>query len=109
VGAAVGPRAAAAARLRGRGPEHSSARLERFLQLAAEDNLYVVNPTTPAQIFHCLRRQVLRPARKPLIVMTPKSHLRSREAVSTLDELSSGGFQRIIPDPSVDPARTPAR
>jgi 2-oxoglutarate dehydrogenase E1 component len=89
----------------GGGPEHSSARLERFLQLAAEDNLYVVNPTTPAQIFHCLRRQVRRAARKPLIVMTPKSHLRSREAVSTLDELSSGGFQRIIPDPSVDPAR----
>jgi len=89
----------------GGGPEHSSARLERFLQLAAEDNLYVVNPTTPAQIFHCLRRQMLRPTRKPLIVMTPKSHLRSREAVSTLAELSTGGFQRIIADPIVDPVK----
>ncbi|RMH23068.1 MAG: 2-oxoglutarate dehydrogenase E1 component [Acidobacteria bacterium] len=82
----------------GQGPEHSSARLERFLELAAEDNVQVVNLTTPAQYFHCLRRQVLRPWRKPLVVMSPKSLLRHPEAVSPLDELADGGFQRIIPD-----------
>jgi 2-oxoglutarate dehydrogenase E1 component len=87
----------------GQGPEHSSARLERFLLLCAEDNMQVVNLTTPSQLFHCLRRQVLRPWRKPLIVMSPKSLLRHRSAVSTLDELAEGQFQRIIPDvPSVD-------
>ncbi|MEO0326170.1 MAG: 2-oxoglutarate dehydrogenase E1 component, partial [Myxococcota bacterium] len=80
----------------GQGPEHSSARLERFLALCAEDNMFVLNCTTPAQIFHALRRQVVRPARKPLIVMTPKSLLRHRKAVSTLDDLSSGRFQRVI-------------
>jgi 2-oxoglutarate dehydrogenase E1 component len=87
----------------GQGPEHSSARLERFLQLAAGDHIQVVYPTTPAQYFHVLRRQVVRPWRKPLIVMTPKSLLRNRECVSGLDELSSGRFQRILRDDSVDP------
>lgn len=82
----------------GQGPEHSSARLERFLSLAAEDNMQVVNPTTPAQYFHLLRRQVLRPWRKPLIVMTPKSLLRHPRAVSSLDELSVGTFRRLLPD-----------
>ena len=86
----------------GQGPEHSSARLERFLNLAAEDNIQVVNLTTPAQYFHCLRRQVVRPWRKPLIVMSPKSLLRHPRAVSTLDELAQGSFQRIIPDTEVD-------
>lgn len=84
--------------MEGQGPEHSSARLERFLALSAEDNLFVVNLTTPAQIFHCLRRQVVRPVRKPLIVMTPKSLLRSPQAVSTLEDLADGEFQRVIPD-----------
>jgi 2-oxoglutarate dehydrogenase E1 component len=82
----------------GQGPEHSSARPERFLSLAAEDNIQIVNLTTPAQIFHCLRRQVMRPWRKPLVVMSPKSLLRHREAISTLEDLSKGSFQRIIPD-----------
>ena len=82
----------------GRGPEHSSARLERFLQLAAEDNIQIVQPTTPAQYFHVLRRQVIRPLRKPLIVLTPKSLLRHKLSVSSLDELASGRFLRVIPD-----------
>ena len=91
--------------MEGQGPEHSSARLERFLLLCAEDNMQVVNLTTPAQLFHCLRRQVLRPWRKPLIVMSPKSLLRHRRAISTLDELADGSFQRIIPDvPSIEPS-----
>ncbi len=84
----------------GQGPEHSSARLERFLNLAAEDNLQIVNLTTPAQLFHCLRRQVVRPLRKPLVVMSPKSLLRHPQAVSGLDELVEGSFQRIVPDTS---------
>ncbi len=89
----------------GNGPEHSSARLERFLTLAAEDNIQVVNPTTPAQIFHLLRRQVLRKWRKPLIVMTPKYLLRLPAASSSLAELATGTFQRVIPDaPSVAPS-----
>jgi 2-oxoglutarate dehydrogenase E1 component len=88
----------------GQGPEHSSARLERFLALAAEDNLQVCYPTTPAQMFHLLRRQVLRPWRKPLIVMTPKSLLRHPAAVSSLDELSRGIYQRVLGDPTADPA-----
>ena len=92
--------------MEGQGPEHSSARLERFLLLCAEDNMQVVNLTTPAQLFHCLRRQVLRPWRKPLIVMSPKSLLRHRRAISTMDELAEGAFQRIIPDdPAVDPSK----
>jgi 2-oxoglutarate dehydrogenase E1 component len=84
--------------LEGMGPEHSSARLERFLQLAAEDNIQIVNPTTPAQYFHVLRRQALRRWRKPLVVLTPKSLLRHPQAVSTLDELSAGRFRRVIAD-----------
>jgi 2-oxoglutarate dehydrogenase E1 component len=80
----------------GMGPEHSSARLERFLQLGARDNMQVVYPTTPAQYFHCLRRQALRRWRKPLVMMTPKSLLRHPQAVSSLDELSRGKFQPVI-------------
>ncbi len=87
----------------GQGPEHSSARLERFLALCAEDNMQVCNLTTPAQMFHCLRRQVVRPYRKPLVIMSPKSLLRHPDAASTLNELATGGFQRIIPDTVVDP------
>ena len=82
----------------GMGPEHSSARMERFLQLAAKDNIQVCNLTTPAQYFHCLRRQVLRVWRKPLVLMTPKSLLRHPKCVSSLDELAGGRFQRVIPD-----------
>lgn len=80
----------------GQGPEHSSARLERYLQLCAEHNIQVCIPTTPAQVFHMLRRQSIRPLRKPLIVMSPKSLLRHKEAVSTLEELSEGHFQNVI-------------
>jgi len=83
----------------GAGPEHSSARLERFLQLCAEDNMQVVYPTTPAQYFHLLRRQVVRPLRKPLVVMTPKSLLRLPAAGSDLSELEGDGFARVIDDP----------
>jgi len=82
----------------GMGPEHSSARLERFLQLGARDNIQVVYPTTPAQYFHCLRRQALRKWRKPLVMMTPKSLLRHPQSVSKLDEFASGGFQTVIAD-----------
>jgi len=82
----------------GQGPEHSSARLERYLQLCAQNNMQVCVPTTPAQAFHMLRRQMLRKLRKPLIVLTPKSLLRHREAVSTLEELVSGEFQLVIPE-----------
>jgi 2-oxoglutarate dehydrogenase E1 component len=82
----------------GQGPEHSSARLERFLQLCAEDNMFVCNLTTPGQYFHALRRQVLNPYRKPLIIMSPKSLLRHKLATSELEELSDGGFQPVIPE-----------
>jgi 2-oxoglutarate dehydrogenase E1 component len=82
----------------GQGPEHSSARLERFLMLGAEENIQVVQPSTPAQYFHVLRRQVLRPWRKPLIVFTPKSLLRHPQCVSSLDDFSEGCFHRVLPD-----------
>lgn len=85
----------------GKGPEHSSARLERFLQLCAEDNMQVCVPTTPAQIFHLVRRQVLRPYRTPLIVMTPKSLLRNKLAVSPVSSLAEGHFEVVIPE--IDP------
>ncbi len=80
----------------GQGPEHSSARLERFLQLCAHENMQVCNPSTPAQMFHMLRRQVLRPYRKPLIVMSPKSLLRHKLSTSPVEELVSGGFKPVI-------------
>ncbi len=89
----------------GQGPEHSSARLERFLMLAAEDNIQIAQPTTPAQYFHLLRRQVLRPWRKPLVVMTPKSLLRHPKVVSSLADCARGGFRRVLADESVAPAR----
>jgi 2-oxoglutarate dehydrogenase E1 component len=89
----------------GQGPEHSSARIERFLQGAAEDNMVIVQPTTPAQVFHLLRRQVLRPLRKPLIVMTPKSLLRLPAASSPIEDLTSGRFLRFIPDAEAAPDR----
>ena len=80
----------------GQGPEHSSARLERFLQLCAENNIQVCVPSTPAQMFHMLRRQMLQSFRKPLVVMTPKSLLRHEMSVSSLDELTRGSFSRVI-------------
>jgi len=89
----------------GQGPEHSSARLERFLQTAAEDNICVVNLTTPAQLFHCFRRQIHRSIRKPLVVMSPKSLLRHPECVSPLSEITRGAFHRVLPDQYVsDPS-----
>jgi 2-oxoglutarate dehydrogenase E1 component len=90
----------------GQGPEHSSARLERFLTLAGDDNLQIVVPTTPAQYFHVLRRQVKRPWRKPLVVFTPKSILRHPRVVSSLDELADGRFRRVLPDDRDEPAGT---
>ena len=82
----------------GQGPEHSSARLERFMQLAADTNMQIVQPTTASQIFHVLRRQMVRNLRKPLIIMTPKSLLRNKDATSPVSEFTRGGFQTIIPD-----------
>ncbi|MBU1441407.1 MAG: 2-oxoglutarate dehydrogenase E1 component [Gammaproteobacteria bacterium] len=82
----------------GQGPEHSSARLERFMQLSADTNMQVVQPTTAAQIFHVLRRQMVRNLRKPLVIMTPKSLLRNKDATSPLSEFTKGGFQTVIPD-----------
>jgi 2-oxoglutarate dehydrogenase E1 component len=85
----------------GQGPEHSSARLERYLQLCAQNNMQVIVPTTPAQIFHAYRRQMLRPFRKPLIVMTPKSLLRHPKAVSHINDLAKGQYQEVIPDVAI--------
>jgi 2-oxoglutarate dehydrogenase E1 component len=82
----------------GQGPEHSSARLERFMQLCAEKNIQVCIPTTPAQVFHMIRRQAVRPLRKPLVVMSPKSLLRHKEAISTIEELALGKFHLVIPE-----------
>ncbi|SDD00139.1 2-oxoglutarate dehydrogenase E1 component [Cupriavidus sp. YR651] len=89
----------------GQGPEHASARLERYLQLSAQDNMRVAQPTTPAQLFHLLRMQALSFDRRPLIVMTPKSLLRHAEAVSTLDELADGVFHEILVDAPAEPSR----
>ncbi|MEO8014652.1 MAG: 2-oxoglutarate dehydrogenase E1 component, partial [Polaromonas sp.] len=82
----------------GQGPEHSSARLERFMQLSADANMQVVQPTTASQIFHVLRRQMVRNLRKPLIIMTPKSLLRNKDATSPLSEFTKGAFQTVIPE-----------
>ncbi len=90
----------------GQGPEHSSARLERYLQLCAEQNMQVVVPSTPAQVYHMLRRQVVRPMRRPLIVMSPKSLLRHPQCTSTLEELANGTFQSAIPEvDELDPGK----
>jgi 2-oxoglutarate dehydrogenase E1 component len=86
----------------GQGAEHSSARMERYLQLCARDNMYVADCTTPANIYHLLRRQMKANFRKPLIVFTPKSLLRHPKAVSGVEEFSSGGFQEVIDDASVE-------
>jgi len=82
----------------GQGPEHSSARLERYLQLCADYNMQICVPSTPAQMFHMLRRQMIRPFRKPLIIISPKSLLRHKESISSLDDLANGEFQVVIPD-----------
>jgi 2-oxoglutarate dehydrogenase E1 component len=90
----------------GQGPEHSSARLERFLQLCAEHNMQVCTPSTPAQIFHLLRRQAVRPLRKPLIIMSPKSLLRHKLAVSPLEALATGRFETVLPEiDTLDPKK----
>ena len=89
----------------GQGPEHTSARVERFLQMAAQDNIQICQPSTPAQMFHLLRRQVIRPYRKPLIIFSPKSALRRKDSFSPLDELVSGRFREVIGETeTVDPA-----
>ena len=82
----------------GQGPEHSSARIERFMQLAADTNMQIVQPTSASQIFHVLRRQMIRPLRKPLIIFTPKSLLRNKDATSPLEEFTKGQFQTVIPE-----------
>ena len=92
----------------GAGPEHSSGRVERFLQLCAEDNMIVANCTSPAQLFHVLRRQMAFPFRKPLVLFTPKSLLRDPRCVSTVDELTEGRFREVIEPEGADPGRTRA-
>ena len=89
----------------GQGAEHSSARLERFLQATADNNMFVANITTPANFFHALRRQVVTNYRKPLVVMSPKSLLRNPQAISKLEDFSNGSFQEIIEDTFVDPKK----
>ena len=90
----------------GQGPEHSSARLERYLQLCAEQNIQVCVPTTPAQVYHMLRRQVIRPLRKPLVALTPKSLLRHKLAISTLEDLAQGSFHPVLPEiDAIDPKK----
>jgi 2-oxoglutarate dehydrogenase E1 component len=95
--------------LEGQGPEHSSGRIERFLTLCAEDNIQVANPTTSAQYFHLLRRQMKREVRKPLVVMTPKSLLRAKTSRSPLGSLTAGSFQEILDDLGVDDPATVRR
>ena len=92
----------------GQGPEHSSARMERFLQLAASDNMVIAQPSTAAQYFHLLRRQSMRAWRKPLIVFTPKSMLRHPDASSSLADFAADQFQNVVPDTSVQRSATPA-
>lgn len=92
--------------LEGQGPDHSSARMERFLQLCADDNLTVANPSLPANYFHLLREQGLDAGRRPLVVFTPKSMLRSKAATSALEEFTEGSFRPVVPDTTRDPART---
>jgi 2-oxoglutarate dehydrogenase E1 component len=87
----------------GSGPEHSSARVERFLQLAAEGNIRVANPTTPAQYFHLLRRQARIAKQRPLVIMTPKSLLRLPQATSRVQDLTEGRFEPVLPEPGLDP------
>jgi 2-oxoglutarate dehydrogenase E1 component len=89
----------------GNGPEHSSARLERFMQLAAQENIRIVNPSTAAQYFHVLRRQALHPKGRPLVLLTPKGLLRLKQATSHLDELSKGSFKAVLDDPRLDADR----
>nr|MBA3258478.1 multifunctional oxoglutarate decarboxylase/oxoglutarate dehydrogenase thiamine pyrophosphate-binding subunit/dihydrolipoyllysine-residue succinyltransferase subunit [Gemmatimonadales bacterium] len=93
----------------GQGPEHSSARLERFLQLAAEGNIRIANPTTPAQYFHLLRRQARRTRQRPLVVMTPKSLLRLPQAASRLEELAHGAWRPVLDDPAAEQRRDSTR
>lgn len=89
--------------MEGQGPEHSSARIERFLQLSSNNNMQIVNPTSSSQLFHALRRQVKRQIKKPLVVFTPKSHLRSKETASPLSAFTQGSFQEILDDPNGSP------
>ena len=89
----------------GQGAEHSSARMERYLQLCAKDNMYIADVTTPAQMFHILRRQMKANFRKPLIIFTPKSLLRHPKAVSKISDLTNGGFQEVIDDEAADPKK----
>ncbi|MCX7251145.1 MAG: 2-oxoglutarate dehydrogenase E1 component [Burkholderiales bacterium] len=93
----------------GQGPEHSSARLERFMQLAADTNMQIVQPTTASQIFHVLRRQMVRNLRKPLVLFTPKSLLRNKDATSPLTEFTKGGFQTVIPEQNAEVVKNAAK